>query len=253
MDFKSNNELLQSYYQSVLLLQNEQDIINALPEPTYVIFLEIISGLIKILDKEIQKTKLLTLHENNEEMKEYMNEEIKTLTFKKNICQQLQQEAEQTQKLEEENIQKKNLIFATTNYGNIYIEDDMKNLAEEYYESVIESLLQLESGEKVKDKRLISNAKLAKIHELKPFKVRICYKILSEDCVYIMIVKSKKSNNDKKDVEEIIDRNQKTEVEFAKLKKDLKDPLKKQQIIEENKFIQDKIFQYINSNKRGNV
>ena len=42
--------LRKQYYESIRLLQKEQDILNALPQPEYENFFTLISGVIKMLD-----------------------------------------------------------------------------------------------------------------------------------------------------------------------------------------------------------
>lgn len=252
-------ELRKQYYEAIKLLNNKQDIINTLPNTDYENFYPIIRGLISLIEKSILEAKeeLEALSPTDIEMQEYIQEELDLLQYKKDLCLTLLQEAEEKKETEisAEQHPQKNLIFATISSGNICLERDLKDLPEEYYDSVGESLKKLEEGYQEtnteKGKSLKNNAKLANIHEIKPFKVRIFYKNLSPDTVYVMLVRMKKGNNDLLDREEAIIRNKNTLQEFNKIKQDIKDPQLKEIIIEENKERYKQIFEKIKTNRRA--
>ena len=249
------SELLMQYYQAIMLLQNKEDIINALPNTDYSCFDYIMNGLIELLNKDVEKTTNLLNHEFDPEMKEYMQDEINTLLFKKQECERLIEKANQIKENEEltTTVTNRNIIFATTFSGKIYLKEDLKDIAEEYYQDIYECLNKIENEKDLSsiEKPLTNNAKMSKIRELKPFQVRVCYKMLAPDLVYIIIAKTKKSDNDRIDRERIIERNRKTKKEFEHLTEAIKNPLTKQQLIDENKLIKDDIIDYINAHKRG--
>lgn len=255
MDGIKQSDLLMQYYQAILCLQDEDDIISALPNTDYVCFDYIINGLIELINKDIEKTKNLINHEFDLDMKEYMEDELNTLLFKKQECKRLIKEANQIKANEEQSqiIPNRHIIFATTSSGKAYLKEDLKDIAEEYYEDIANCLSQIENEPDLNsiERQLGNHAKLNKIHELRPFKIRVCYKMLAPDLVYVMIAKYKKSDNDRIEREKIIERNKQTKTEFDKLLNDIKDPLIKQQLIEENQLIKDQIIEYISNYKRG--
>lgn len=256
----SIEELRKKYYEAIILLQNEQDILDSLPQPDYGNFFPIIAGLIERLDEET--TNLQAELQNNEqidiEMKEYVEEEIKILMFKKELCISLLQKGNEEKTILEEAAKtpKKNIIFATTNNGNVCIENDIKTLPEEYYESLIAMLQNLQNGieesngEKAKVLTTV-HKKLAGTHEIKEFKVRLFYKILSPDTIYVLMVRMKKSDNDALDRNEIINRVTQRNQQFEKLKKQIKEPQIKSELIAENEKIIINLYDYLNKNKRG--
>ena len=253
-------ELRTKYYESIKLLQNEADIIDSLPQPDYGNFFTIITGLIQCLDDELieLEQELESVSSSNDEMKEYIEEEIKTLQFKKEICASLLDKGIEDNLIEEESekISKKNIIFATTNSGNICIENDLKTLPEEYYESAIDLLHRLQNGaeenniEKARPLTTV-NKKMAGIHEIKDFKVRMFYKNLAADTVYILMIRMKKSNNDALDRKEIIDRISQRNGQYEKLKLQIKNKQFKEQLISENEKAIADICDYLSNNKRG--
>jgi len=256
MNLDNQIEILrEQYYQAILNLQDKQDIIDALPSIEYTSFFNITYGLINLIEQDINKTNNLLNHEYDKEMKEYMQEELDILLFKKQTCEELIKKANEIQNTEElaQTSQTRNIIFAKTSSNNIYVQDDLKDIAEEYYEDIKNCLNSLETEQDLKtiERQFSNHAKLAKIHELRPFKVRVCYKILAPDLAYVMIAKYKKSDNDRIEREKVIERNKQTQKEFDKLKQEIKDPIKKQQLIEENQIIKENITEYLNIHQRG--
>lgn len=246
--------LRQKYYESISLLQNKEDIENALPRPEYENFFPLISGLISMLEKELASTREMI--QDSSDMKEYIEEEINLIKLKLDICNNLLHKATEDKQIEEYALgtPKKNIIFATTDSGNVCIESDLKGISEEYLQSVEDSLIQLQEGvieENIeKGKSMTNNAKLSKVHELKPFKVRIFYKILSPDTVYVLMVKMKKSNNALRDRREIEERVEQRTKQYESFKKEIKAPEKKEELIKQNKEYLDRILGHIEQKKR---
>ena len=250
-------ELREGYYKAIMLLNDETDILQALPQPTYEAFYPITYGLLELIEQEVIAFNEELESTNDDEYREYLESELSILTFKKNACLNLIKQADEKKTMEEQSTMfpKKKLIFATTKTGNIYLEKDLKSFPEEYLESVEECLSNLENGfieeNNQKGKKLGADAKLSGLHEIKTFKVRVFYKNLTPDTVYIMMARMKKSTNDLIDRSEPVERNKKTTGEFEELKEEIKDPIKKEQLIEQNNEIRKRIKEHIKENRRG--
>ena len=105
--------LRKQYYESIKLLQDEQDILNALPQPEYENFFQLISGIIKMLESELKENQQELENELDPEMKEYIQDEIKLIQFKINVCSNLLQKGLEDEKIEEEalaTLKKKNYL-----------------------------------------------------------------------------------------------------------------------------------------------
>ncbi len=244
--------LRQQYYQTILFLEEKEDIKSALPAPEYKNFIPLIVGIIQILEQEVEKNREARKDETSEEMLEYFNIEIESLESKIIICNELLKEAQKEIEIQEDNeTNKKNIIFASTNAGNIYFERDLKGIPKEYYKSIerclqaIENNIQEDNIEKAKS--FTNNAKLIGVHQVKDFQIRVVYKILDKDTAYVMQVRIKKDNNSLQDREDIIIRAQQTDKEFKELKSETKDELKKLHLIEEHKEIRDRIMKSLSS------
>ena len=181
--------LRNQYYEAIQLLQDEEDIKNALPQPEFTSFFQIMYGLIEklsLVEKELIK-ELNKIDNQDKEMLEYLKEELELNNFKKSLCEKLIREAMKEEQEEEiaEKGSPKNLIFATTGRGKVYLEEDLKDIPEEYYVEIIECLESLKNGfiesNEVKGKSLKNNARLKGLHEIKKFKIRVGYLNFSEN------------------------------------------------------------------------
>ena len=248
------DELRNRYYDVIRLLYKKEEILEELPSIEYENFLPLIKGIIELLEKDLSKLKENI--KSDEELKEYIEEEIDVTLFKIDACHKLIQKYQETKELEEnfKETEGKNLIFAKTVYGNICLENDLKFIPEEYYKYIENGLIELQEGSKedntVKGRQLTNNSKLANIHELKFFKIRLMYKILAPNTLYIMMARMKKSDNDCNDRREVINRANQTKKEYEELKEIIKDPIKKEELILEHKEYIEKIIGNINKNKR---
>ena len=249
-------ELRKQYYEAIRLLQDEEDIRSALPRPEYENFFALISGIMDMLDNELEET--MAMEPTALEMKEYIEEELRIIRLKLDICNELLHSAKEDKKIDEDasKTPQKNIIFATTNSGNICIENDLKNISEEYLGAIVELLTKLQSGtidnNEQKARSFTSiNKKLAGIQEIKDFKVRLFYKNLSSDTVYVLMVRMKKSDNDRLDREEIKDRASQRNKQYESLKKLIKDPDKKEELVNEHNKILLNILSGIEHKKRG--
>lgn len=250
-------ELRESYYIAISMLDEEEDIRNSLPSNTCDSFEELINMIISKLDDEICEWEQEDLIAETEEDKELVKKELDILYLKKRICLEKLNEFNQNNALVEayEKSSEKHLIFATRNLGNVLFLRDLKDIPEEYYNTVLELLNKLEDNiyevNEIKDKKLVGNKNITDVYEKKDFKVRICYRMLTPDTCYVMLAKMKKSNNDLKDRLEIENRKLNTESDYQRIKKLLQDPKVREELVSFNKEIKKEIEKYIRENGRG--
>lgn len=249
-------ELRESYCVAISMLDNEEDIRNALPLNTCDNFKELINMIISRIDDEIAEWEYEDLLVETELDKELVKKELAILELKKRICLEKIEEFNQSNALEEayEKTLKKHLIFATSSIGNVLFLRDLKDVSEEYFVGVLDLLNDLENNNidvmnGTKDKKL--NGQLSGTFEKKAFKIRICYRMLTPDTCYIILVKMKKSNNDLKDRTEIENRCLSTENDYQRVRKLLQDPKSREDLINSNEEIKKEIEKYIKEHGRG--
>ena len=245
-------EQREQYFKAIMCLFDEQEILDALPRSDYVAFFPIMDGVVKRLDDYLEELKKMINNEDDKEMLAYIREDFKSTLFKKKICMTRIEEAlydvDILKKSEECLV--KNLVFANSGGDNVYLEKDLKSIPFEYYSVVLESLEMLERGE-AKFKRFVDNKNLNGILEITPFKIRVMFKNLDADTVFVIMARVKKDNLSTKDREEPTKRNHRTMEEFCTLKKQIKDPVMKRNIIDANREIKNAIFSKLKNDGRG--
>ena len=265
---KELEELRDYYYKAIMNLTNKQDIIDALPKPTYENFFEISALLLIKLYEDSNTCKEEVENNKNSEELELYQTFYELSKFKINILQELIDGATYQQQIESEydkdnsnieneeteaNETKKKIIFAKKSSGRVYFEEDLKKFDKSRYIDILNLLKQIEDGQSEnnvkKEKKLNSaNKKLESIHEAIDYQIRICYRVLAKDVVYVMILRKKKANFDSIDREEIINRDSVLENQYNDYKQRFRNGDNIEELFEEN----DEILSRIKKNLGGN-
>lgn len=253
-------EIRNKYYKGIELLTNEDDISNALPFPNYTNFFPIVTGLIKILEDSIQNYERLIQTNEDEELTELYKEELIFKKLKLKICNERLKQAEEIKTDEVETLDStdaKTIVFASTSSGRSYLEQDLKYVPEEYYSDILDCINDIEIGRKEENIEISrpfnsNNKKLKGLHEIKRFKIRLAYTILSKNIIYVMIVRQKKDDNATIDRDDLINRRKNTEDEFLEIKKIIKDENAFQEFMEKNNEIKKNLIELLEQKKRGN-
>ena len=255
MSYVSIEELRNQYYEAIKLLdctnENASELEEKLPKADFVNFFPVMEGLIDKLKAEQLSIKEL-IQESTESETDYLLVELKNCNYKLRVCLALLEKAKETVTIESDDNSKKNLIFAISEAGNVTIKRDITSISEEYYQGIIDCLEMIENGQKENNPEFAKklNGNLSKIHEVKLFGIRVCYRILSSDCAYVFMVKTKKSNNDSLDKKTIYERNRNLENSFMALKKAIEDEDYKKRLIIEHEDIKKDIMKLLHSKKR---
>lgn len=244
-------KLRDSYYSSIVLLQDEKDILEALPSPEFQNFFPLMEGVISKLVAECREFSRLG---NDADILE----EVDSLKKKIELCQK--RVASVTKQLKDESIEsqasqsKRHLIFAKTTFGSTFLQRDLKDIPREYYDKVQATLATLEYGDlgtnTEKVRQLSNNKKLFGLYEIKEFKIRLVYRVLSGDIVYVMQTRMKKDNNSMVDQKELISRNKNTNDEFNELKKKVQNPGDRELLIMEHEAIKGDILKMLSAGKK---
>ena len=217
--------LRKNYYDGIANLTDEKDIRTFLPSPEFTNFYPIVSGLLDKLVVKQQKLVEFLNDETDEEYREIYYEELSLVDLKIKICKERLLEASKIEEEEKtaDNEESKKIVFALTSSGKSYIEQDLKNIPEEYYPEIFDCFKDIENGRKEENGEIsrafnTNNKKLKGMHEIKRFKIRLVYQILDKNVIYVMIVRQKKADNDSVDREELINRKKATTEEFENLR-----------------------------------
>ena len=196
--------LRKNYFLSVLNSSSKEEIISLLPIPAQANYYSLINGIIKYLNHEISEyNKLLSKEKDSTSIKDL--EEIKNeLLYKIKIIEEYRDSFNKD--IEEDvNIPEKvHIIFGMNPYGNNSFFEDLKKIDREYYEDIEKMLVNIQNGvdsnNPTKIRRLIDD--LAGVMEAKTFKIRIHFRMIDKNTIYLMMVRIKKDDNSIKDKQE---------------------------------------------------
>lgn len=244
-------KLRDSYYSSIVLLQDENDILEALPSPEFRNFFPLMEGVISKLVAECRE--FSSLGDDADVLAE-----VDSLRRKIELCKKKVESV--TKQLKDESLEsqasqsKRHLIFAKTAFGSTFLQRDLKDIPREYYDKVQAALETLEYGnlgsnpEKVR--QFTNNKKLFGLYEIKEFKIRLIYRVLSGNMVYVMQTRMKKDNNSMVDKKELISRSKNTNDEFTMLKKRVLNPADRELLIMEHEVIKSDILKMLGAEKK---
>ena len=246
------DKMRDSYYEAILLLQDENDILSALPTPEYQNFFPLMEGLISKLIHEYEEYQSLN------DMDEEILDEIESLKKKIDICKSLlvrvSNEISSETLDKQATYPKRHLIFAKVSSGATYLEKDLKNIPFEYYDKVLATLDTLENGDigsnSEKARQFVFDKRLSGIYEIKEFKIRLIYKVLKGNIVYVMRVRMKKDDNSLIDKQDLVNRIKSTIDEFTELKNNIENEDYRLSLIEEHFNIYQELKRILEENKR---
>ncbi len=211
---------------------------------------DVINRILDSLFEEIKTIDLLMKSENDEEEIIYLNNNKIEIESKINLLKKLLEKYNKKQQYEEylENFGASGVLFATNEYGNFIIENDLKwlynNVDESTYNSFIELIEELVSGENdfniTKQKPLSENKKLKGLYEKKNYQARVIYRYV-KDKIVIVGALLKKEDNELKDRNFWINCKVKSQNYVDKIENNCVDI--NEAIEESKKFYNDKILQ----------
>ena len=190
-----------------------EEILSILPPPQFSNFLEIVKGVIEALKIEIETYNVLLAMEEDLEEKQLYITEIRILQLKCRICEKVLNDSFTfTDDVTIDESKKVNVIFGITPSGSIALLNDIKrNVDSHYYPEVLEMLDQLEAGDFVnnqeKERKFNSNNnKLSGLMEIKGFQLRLFFRQLPNNIIYVEMLRVKKDDRVTKDFHEPIKR-----------------------------------------------
>lgn len=149
--------------------------------------------------------------------------------------------------LESEETQKENtLVFVPTPSGEIRVISDIEHIDQEYYEKFLGLFLSIKDGSFKNVKRFAPNSKWSRICEVKDFKVRVCFKRLTDDTYAVITAFTKKSNNEKYYQSSLT---QKFD-DFEKMEQGIRDSLTNEEFMAEQAKYEAELFRILMGNKK---
>lgn len=247
-------ELRNQYFSAVLSVEPEE-LYFILPSPSMNNFSDILIGVIDSLNNELNDYRELLLETSDDKEKNSYIEEIKKLQIKSVICEKIYKSAFEVNEPEKVDETKKvNIIFGVTPSGSVAIFNDLKrNVDPHYYADVIELLEQLKIGEFVNNPEKVkkfnsNNNKLAGLLELKGFQLRLFFRQLPNNILYVDMIRVKKDDRTVRDFQDPIRRMALLSSDFENKKRRIKSGDRVEELIIEGEENYREIIDFLKEN-----
>lgn len=250
------HELRQQYFNLALSVEPEE-ILSILPPPQFSNFLEIVKGVIEALKIEIETYNVLLAMEEDLEEKQLYITEIRILELKCRICEKVLNDSFTfTDDVTIDESKKVNVIFGITPSGSIALLNDIKrNVDSHYYPEVLEMLDQLEAGDFVNNQEKVrkfnsNNNKLSGLMEIKGFQLRLFFRQLPNNIIYVEMLRVKKDDRVTKDFHEPIKRIALLSTDLEYKKRRIKNGDRVEELILEGEEMLRDVKEFLNMNIR---
>lgn len=196
--------LREQYFNAILATETEEELRMFLPDVAFSNFYDLMRGIIQSLIDEIKINEQYA-KEDVESREEWLLEATK-LKQKLAICETVLKQAYVSAEPEDEvdKSQKINIIFGVNPAGNVaFLNDLRRNVDPHYYPAIDELLTSLENGTLSTIERFSSsNAKLQGLYKAKAYQLRIIFRQLPNNMIYIDMIRVKKDDWTSKDQDE---------------------------------------------------
>lgn len=220
------DELRKQYFNSVLAVNTEEDLYAILPTMYQSNYIDLMGGIIKLLVNEMDEYLAYVQTETDAEVVAEYFAEIEMIQKKIVICEKILRESfddELESKVDE--TKKVNIIFGVNPAGSISFLNDLKrNVDDHYYPEVLQMLEEIQTGNVITNQEKVrkfnsNNSKLQGLMEQKGFQLRIMFRQLPNNIVYVTMVRVKKDTRVTKDFEEPIKRTSLLAKDFENVKR----------------------------------
>ena len=250
------DELRKNYYDAVSLLNNKDDIINALPKTSYPNGYRILWGVIDRIKEDLDTYEEIKETADEKDLKE-LEILIEACNFKIDICTDLIMKDDEVE-IDNDIPQNKHLIFGTISNGNAFFERDIKEFSQEAYPDILNCLDSIKDGssDNIEKGRTFNsnNNELAGTKESKSYQTRVLYKNIAKDCAFIYLMYEKKDDKNTYLINLMKVRKNFFIKEIAELKEALKDSIKRADIITKNEILEENLRSFLSAKKtrKGN-
>jgi len=246
IDTSEDFEIEVEYYLSELSKASDDEIEDILPTRSNYHYENIMLRLMAEITHDISDIKEMMITDNmsKEELDEF-KEEIINLGRRRNIIKKSLLEVEK-----EDTITKSNkLIFMPISGNNkIRIFDELKDIPQEEFEGFLELLASIKDGTFKNIKRFVNNDSLKGALEVRGYQRRVVFQRLSKDCYAIITMFVKKTQNDRGYQQQL----KYKYGEYKNMEKELKEKIKEEEFLEENKKYEEELFRLLENSKGVN-
>lgn len=245
--------LREQYFRAILATETEEELYTFLPDIVFSNFYDLMRGIIQSLMKEIEAYERFA--KEDEELRNSWLMEVTKLKEKLSICENVLKASyvtvEKTQEVDKS--KKTNIIFGINPSGNVAFMNDLrKNVDSHYYPAVDEMLTSLENGTLTNIEKFTSiDAKLQGLFKAKAYQLRIFFRQLPNNMIYIDMIRVKKDDWSIKDKQDPTKRYALLNSDFEAVKRRLKNNDRVEELIIESQEIMSQIREHLEKNTLG--
>ncbi len=247
------SNLREQYFKAILATETEDELYTFLPDVAFSNFYDLMRGIIQSLISEIEEYEQFAIED--EESRNYWLIEATKLKEKLSICENVLRNSYVTDEKNQEvdKSQKINIIFGINPAGNVaFLNDLRKNVDSHYYPAVDEMLTSLENGSLTNIEKFTSiDAKLQGLYKAKAYQLRIIFRQLPSNMIYVDMVRVKKDDWSTKDKQEPIKRCSLLNSDYEAVKRRVKNNDRVEELIIENQEIMSQIRERLEKNALG--
>jgi len=255
---KFDKKYLEGFKNAIWNITDESLLIKFLPNPRFNGYIELLTYLKECAEEEVTIFLGDLDIARDESDRIYLKRELEILRKRIVVFEQKIDEYHQRETMEEKadkNVGERNLIYLKSKAGNVLVENDIDDIPYEELENMQEILLSLRyenfSSNPEKYKTLTNNKSLRGIREVKNSQARLYFYHMEVDIILVFLALEKKGNDPKREKTRIISRAQFMYDNLDDIKEALKDPVKREELLNEGKETTVRIEEKINSRKRG--
>lgn len=252
---------LRAKYLSTIREINPEDIESVLPSSAYSNFFPLMKGILEELSTEVTEWQNTASECQNKQDKDECKREASLAERKLIICENYYRQNLTIENAKESNESNPsnpyNLVFGINPAGNISAKKDLeRDVDEHYYEQILELIADLEQGTNIgnveKRKKLSTTIERFKgLSEIKGFQVRIMYRELPNNILYIEMIRIKKDDWSLKDRKDVETRDVLLSKDFNRIKQRIRNNDHVEDLIIENQKILAEIKDYIEKSLAG--
>ena len=232
------------YYLSEFRSLSDEDLdsrcLEVLPIPKNYHYKKIILRLIAEMNRDIKEIREIVLLDENitkrelEEFKSEIGGLQKRIELLKNALY-LQEDKALNSTVENQ------LIFVTTNFGNVRVLEELKSISDSYYEGFLGLFESIKDGTFKNIRRFVNNDNLKGALEVKDTRIRVVFSRLSKNCYAVITAFIKKTMNDhgyRKSMELKV-------CEYHGIQDALKERLQDEEFLQWNQDVEKELFQLL--------
>lgn len=252
-----DNSYLEDFRRVLWNITDEEELVRQLPNSRFHGYVELLLYLIKYSEEEINVILEELACATEEEDIDYLKRDLefsrrRIMLFSKKLEEEKGLIEEQT--ASDKGINERKLIYLKSKAGNCVVESDIEDIPINELSNMYAAFMFLRNGDFTSDptkyKSLTNNRNLKGVREVKNAQARIYFYHIEKDITLVFLALEKKGDDPKREKERILKRAQAMYDYLPIVFEKLKNPIQREQLLEEGAIITSSIEKRLNPDKK---